>query len=239
MIISDKHKYVFVEYPQTGCSAVATELMANYDGRRILFKHAQYQEFLNKANAAEKEYFAFSTIRNPMDIVVSKYFKYRTNHKNYVDKKLKHGKLRKLVSPGVERRRRDFVVQNDASFEEFFLKFFTLPYSAWSIVNHNKLDFVMRFENLTQDFSRALEKIGVEPVRELPRFNKTSEKKKHFSEYYASDEAQKRAIKVFSAYMNEWEYSFPDSWGVNAKEQPRGSYDFVNFFRKYYWNYLR
>ena len=239
MIISDKYKYVFIEYPQTGCSAVAQELVTHYEGRRILFKHAQYREFLKKAASEEKEYFSFSTIRHPMDIVVSKFFKYKTNHKNYVDKKLKYGKLRKVVSPGLEKRRRNFVVDKNADFEEFFLKFYTLPYSSWSIVNHNSMDFVMRFENLSGDFGTALQKIGITPVRELPRFNKTSEKKKHFSEYYESDKAKQRAIKVFTTYMNEWGYSFPDSWNVDMTKQNKALYEFINFFRKSYWNYLR
>jgi hypothetical protein len=239
MILGVQHKYVFIEYPQTGCSAVAKELMTHYGGERTLFKHAQYREFLNSANSDQKSYFSFSTIRHPMDIVVSKYFKYKTNHKNYVDKKLKYGKLRKIVSPGIEKRRRDFVVENDADFEEFFLKFYKLPYSAWSISNHGKLDFVMRFETLSADFEKVLNKIEVTPVRKLPQFNKTSEKKKHFSEYYSSEEAKERAIKVFSPYMSEWGYTFPDSWGVPSLDQSDGMYNFVNYFRKAYWNYLR
>ncbi|MGB6037729.1 MAG: hypothetical protein WBG42_15745, partial [Cryomorphaceae bacterium] len=164
---------------------------------------------------------------------------YKTNHKNYVDKKLKYGKLRKIVSPGIEKRRRDFVVSNDAEFENFFLKFYTLPYSAWSIVNHGNLDFIMRFENLSGDFGKALEKIGITPVRELPRFNKTNEKKKHFTEYYQSEKAKARAIKIFAAYMKEWDYSFPNDWNVNMEVKSKSFYNFINVFRKIYWNYLR
>ena len=40
MIISHKHKYVFVELPQTASSAIAKELKANYDGHEILFKQS-------------------------------------------------------------------------------------------------------------------------------------------------------------------------------------------------------
>lgn len=239
MIISHKHKYVFVEFPQTGCSAVARELMENYDGHRILFKHAQYHEFLGKANDEEKKYYAFSTIRNPLDIVVSKYFKFKTNHENYETKKVKHGKIRRLVMPKYEGRRRDFIVNNDASFEEYFLHFYTWPYSAWSILNHHDLDFVMRFENLTDDFAQVLLNIGIDPVRQLPQFNKTGEKKKHFYEYYESERVRVRAVKVFSPYMYEWGYQFPESWNVDVGHQNRRAYNFVNFFRKVYWKHMR
>ncbi len=241
MIISDEHKYIFVEFPQTGCSAVATELIANYSGERILFKHAQLRDFQSKATPEQLKYFSFSTIRHPMDIVVSKYFKYKTNHKNYVDKKVKYGKLRKIISPSIEKTRRDFVVENDADFETFFMHFFKLPYSSWSITNHPKLDYVMRFENLSNDFQTVLGLIGVESVRELPVFNKTGDKKKHFSEYYQSPEVRERAIKVFAPYMEAWGYSFPEEWSDQVKKvrPSKMSYDTINLFRKLYWSYLR
>ncbi len=240
MIVGHEHKYVFVEFPQTGCSAVAQELMTNYGGERVLYKHAQFHEFRKKFSDRATGYYAFSTIRNPMDIVVSKYFKYKTNHKNYVDKKIRFGKLRRVLMPGYERTRRDFVQQTNADFESFFLKFFNLPYSAWSITNHPQLDYVMRFENLVADFEQVLKNIGIEPLRPLPVFNKTGEKKKHFTEYYASPEARIRAVKVFGPYMKQWGYEFPESWpeaaSAGSNEQ---MYNFINSFRRVYWNLLR
>ena len=83
MIISHKHKYVFVELPQTASSAIAKELKANYDGHEILFKHALYStDFLKQAKPEEKAYKVISGMRNPMDICVSNYFKFKTDHEN-------------------------------------------------------------------------------------------------------------------------------------------------------------
>ena len=62
MIISDKYRYVFIQTPMTGSSAVAKELMENYDGRAILSKHAVYSTFLANANSEQKKYFVFSGI---------------------------------------------------------------------------------------------------------------------------------------------------------------------------------
>jgi len=240
MIISDKHKYVFIEFPQTGCSAVARELMEYYDGRRILFKHAQYHEFLKQATPEQRSYFSFSTIRNPMDVIVSKYFKYKSDHENYANKKVKHGKLRKIIMPKVEEARRDFIVNNGADFESFFLKYYKWPYSAWSILSHHDLDYLMRFETLSEDFTGALEKIGIEPVRTLPQFNKTGLKSKDFTSYYESAEARRRAIEVFGPYMKEWGYTFPGNWNETRETDPAfGKYRFVNLFRKMYWSKLR
>jgi len=240
MIISHKYKYVFVELPQTGCSAVATELMRFYDGERIYFKHVQYHEFLKHANAAEKKYFTFSSIRNPMDIVVSKYFKYKTDHENYKERKIIHGRLRKLIMPSYENKRRDFIIENNANFEEFFFKFYTYPYSSWSILGHKNFNYILRFENLSEDFKTVLNEIDIELVRELPVFNKTKKKGNNFIEYYESEEIKRKAIKIFGPYMSYWGYDFPKEWkdegGINYSMQ---EYNFVNFFRKIYWKFLR
>jgi len=240
MIISDKYKFVFIEFPQTGCSAVARELMENYDGRRILFKHAQYHEFLKQAKPEELGYYSFSTIRNPMDVVVSKYFKYKSDHENYANKKVKHGKLRRLLMPKIEESRRDFIINSDADFEQFFLKYYKWPYSAWSILSHHKLDFLMRFESLSDDFEKALHNLAIKPVRGLPLYNKTSMKKKHFTEYYASKASRKRALKVFGPYMKAWNYEFPNDWKeLELVKSSTGMYNFINIFRRLYWIYLR
>jgi len=52
-----------------------------YEGQPILYKHATYPEFLRVATDDEKTYFAFSTIRNPLDQAVSRFFKLKTDHK--------------------------------------------------------------------------------------------------------------------------------------------------------------
>lgn len=239
MIISHKYKFVFVEFPQTGSSAVATELMANYEGKRILFKHAQYHEFIHQASTEERNYFSFSAIRNPMDVVVSTYFKTVTDHDGFLKNEVKHGKwVRRLAMPLKRRLTGRDVLKNDLDFETYFMKYFRLPYSAWSIMDHKNLDLVMRFEHLGDDFALALEKMGVDQLRPLPLFNKTGKKDKHFSEYFSSPEVQSRAVKVFGPYMQEWGYSFPDSWQVE-KTTGKTLYNAVNLFRKMYWRYLR
>ena len=85
MIISHIHRYLFVELPRTGSSAVSKELILNYDAENILRKHATYRDFLKQASKQEKEYFVFSSIRNPMDKILSLYFKYKTDHRRYDD----------------------------------------------------------------------------------------------------------------------------------------------------------
>ncbi|MBA3404443.1 MAG: hypothetical protein H0U13_07160, partial [Gemmatimonadaceae bacterium] len=69
MIISDRHRYLFVELPRTGSTAIHRELCAMYDGEPILQKHATYGDFLKIATDDQRRYFVFSTVRNPLDDV--------------------------------------------------------------------------------------------------------------------------------------------------------------------------
>ena len=51
MIISHRHRFVFVELPRTGSSAVRRELRELYDGVPILHKHSTYDEFRRQARS--------------------------------------------------------------------------------------------------------------------------------------------------------------------------------------------
>jgi hypothetical protein len=84
MIISHIHKYLFVELPRTGSTAISRELLQNYQGVKILRKHATYFDFL-KRKARREKYFVFSGIRNPLDDAVSATSS-KTDHRNqYTD----------------------------------------------------------------------------------------------------------------------------------------------------------
>jgi hypothetical protein len=159
MIISNKYKYVFIELPQTASSAIAKELKTNYDGEEILFKHALYStDFMKQATVEEKKYKAISGLRNPMDICVSNYFKFKTDHENrYTQPKLlKHGFLRKYIMRWWNVRQYKNIKGKDERFEDFFMRAYSVPYASWSIIEHKRMNFIIRFENLNNDFNAAL-----------------------------------------------------------------------------------
>ena len=239
MIVSHKFKYVYTEFPQSGSSAIATELMSQYEGERVMYKHALFSEYVRKAPTEVESYFTFSSIRHPMDVVVSKYLKYKNDHENYLTKRVIHGRLRKLISARYERKRFKFIRDNNANFETFFFKFYKKPYAAWSIIDHHKFDFVIRFENLENHFDSVLNKLNLTKTRPLRKFNETKKEKSNYLDYYKTDRIRKYAVKIFSPYMSEWGYEFPGSWNVSDIKPNISRYRFYNFFRKFYWSYLR
>ncbi len=238
MIISHQHKYLFVELPHTGSTAISHELRENYDGLSILHKHATYYQFLKVASAEEKQYFVFSCIRNPLDVAVTKYFRYKTNHNNRFTDPAKIARNRGIGNDA-NRKIFRFIQKTDVDFSTFFLRFYRIPYNSWASLNHKEFDFVIRFENLADDFAEVLRLVGIEPKRPLPIVNKTGGKKKDVVEYY-SPEAIERAKRVFGPYMKEWGYEFPSEWGdVSISWWTRMEFELSTLFLKIYWRHLK
>lgn len=235
MVISDKHKYLFIELFFTGSTAISYELCHLYDGKKIINKHSRYHEFLEIATEEQKKYFVFSGIRNPMDTIVSFYMKFVTNHDGqYTNSKY----YRENGGPITKKNLRLYHKIKDLSFEEYFLRYHKIPYDNWTNTAHKKFDYLIRFEDMQNGFDEVLKKLNIGKVRDIPRKNKTAEKKS-FLDYY-TPAIRKRAIFVFGPYMKKWGYAFPPEW--NAKEPSLWSrflFFTVGILKKYYWSHTK
>lgn len=261
MIISNEHRYVFVELPRTGSTAIRKELVSQYGGRKILSKHSTYRDFLRVADADEKRYFVFSGIRNPLDDAVSHYFKLKTNHHGrYTDPHRRRYRLgntgadvfrdtglnrrgerppRRHPTELADNRRFDFIQRHDADFPAFFRRYHWLPYDNWSRLSHRALDYVVRFEHLSDDFATALNMIGLELRRPLPVTNRTEDKGDDYLAYYTADIIP-RAKFVYGPYMRKWGYEFPPEWGdAPSPSWHRWLYEALGVPRTLYWTRLR
>jgi hypothetical protein len=231
MIISHKYKYVFVEFPRSACTAINMELVEHYDGHPILHKHATYYEFLKVASEEEKKYFVFSSIRNPLDKTVSAYYKLYSYWK---DKEVKDFDFLNKFYMG---RRLKFIRSKKTNFSGFFNKFYHIPYDDWSILNHREFDFIIKYENIQEDFTTVLKMLNIEKVRDIPVYNKTKNKPKNFYDYY-SPEVRKKAMRIYGNYMQKWDYSFPEEWGHLRVSVFNKFISFVvNVLRKVYYKY--
>lgn len=243
MIVSDVHRYVFIELPQTGSSSISRELLRLYDGRKILKKHATYRDFLRQADERQKQYFAFAGIRNPLDRALSLYFKLKTDHRKHKNAGQGYGSLlsyqdtHSLVARLI-RRQFLYTQEEDSSFAGFFKRFYRLPYNDWSCLDHHRLDYLIRFEALAEDFAEALRRIGIEPRRPLPVTNKTRGRSRDFWSYYPP-ELHARARWIFAPYCKRWGYEFPREWGGATSWSSEAAFRTANLFRGFYWRYVR
>ena len=238
MIISHTHQYLFVELPRTGSTAISAELCELYDGQSILHKHATYYDFLKMASPHERTYFVFSGIRSPLDDAVSLYFKYKTDHRRRYTNPKKIAKRNWLLRFFFDARYR-FIKDAEADFPTYFRRYYRVPFNNWSGLSHKQFNFVIRFENLSADFEKALRMIGIEPKRPLPAANPTAGRKKDYLAYY-TPEAARHARRIFGPFMKEWSYEFPAEWGDAAIPWwSEVEYRFLNVFRNAYWRFFR
>ena len=88
MIISHKHKYIFIGVPFSASSAISKELIELYDGISIFAKHTNIQAILGSEKIDISKYFVFAVYRDPVDITRTMYSKYINNAKGvYTNKK--------------------------------------------------------------------------------------------------------------------------------------------------------
>lgn len=225
----------------TGSTAIAQELMAHYDGQKILSKHSSPKDFWKIASAEEREYFMFSGLRNPLDETVSRYLKYKTDHGERFSKALKKkkdGRFRRTVNRIRDKIRYNYIIKNGATFSSFFYRYYNLPYSNWSMVWHHQMDFILRFEHLNEDFMEVLKRLNIEAKRPLPQKNKTSGKDKVFWDFYDSPEMKQRASNVFGAFMEHWNFPFPEGW-PKPSAKSKMLFPIVHRLRLFYWTKLR
>lgn len=242
MIISAKHRYLFIELPLTGSTAVAKELVELYDGQNILRKHSTYDEFLRSPHCDGGKRCVIAGIRNPLDQAVSHYFKLKLDHNSKFSRQAQgrnDGSLHSHLFRRLRARQFNAVHNEDASFERFLVEFYPRPYSNWSILSHKQFDAVLRFENLSRDFSEALRRVGIAPQRDLPIRNKTGERGE-WIDYYRSERIREHAKWVFAPFMAYWEYAFPSEWGeVRVSPIQRTYYNVLNAMRVLYWKSIR
>ncbi len=234
MILSDAHRYLFVELPHTASSAIAAELVAHYGGQPVLHKHARYHQFLAHATPEQRRYFVFSGIRNPLDEAVTFYFRYRTDHQDRYSDPAQWKRNGGSVSDySVERYL--FIRDTQADFPAYLRRFYTKPYDNWSALAHRRFAAVYRFERLQEDFAVVLAALGLPQLRPLPVVNATSQRRRAFADYYPP-ELRPHAARVFGPFLAEWGYAFPPEWGrIAVPLTSRLAYRLLKPVRRWRW----
>tara|TARA_Y100000589_G_C26952939_1_gene547256 strand:+ start:70 stop:810 length:741 start_codon:yes stop_codon:yes gene_type:complete len=229
MVISHKYRYLFIETPQTGCSAIRKELILNYDGESILSKHSSYYEFLKIASKDERKYFVFLGVRNPLDTIVSKYVKLKNNHRDRYTKRLKFNFSRQLLFDIRDYFIYKKVKKENFSFEDYINQNYLYLFDNISTLYKSKLNGVVKFENLNEDFKKILKKLKIEPIRDLPIYNNTKNKIP-FDQYYSNNRIKQKALIKCGIFMQIWKYNVPNSEWPLIK---------INIFQKILWKILR
>ena len=210
MIVCPELELLFIQVPQTGCSAIGRELVAQYGGLPVGAKHATLDRARARLGDDVSRMFVVSSIRNPLDQAVSSYHK--AVHAPPAPKSHVRPWSGRFGSTPSERREFAQV----ADFSTYFLRFYRRPFAPVWLQSQRASDLVLRFEALQTGFEQMLAAVGSSPVRELPHFNKTPRPARPFEDFY-DGAAQARATQIFGPFMSEWDYAMPPSWPVQAR----------------------
>jgi hypothetical protein len=195
-VISHKHKYIFIHIPKTGGSSVERALLINEnvitsDTPIFLLKSVdektrdKYKLQILKNNQIvqqshypldkfdlelQNNYYCFTFVRNPWDLVVSVYeFSKQYRYK---------------------------MVNVNFSFEDFLLKD-KIKAAPWhmlpqhSFINEN-INFIGKFENLQEDFDKICKNLNLQQQK-LPHILKT--KRIKYQDYYTEETKNFVAVK--------------------------------------------
>ena len=190
MIVNHDHRFVFVQVPQTGSTAIGTELVENYGAEHVLMKHSTLIEARLALGSRIRGYRVFTSVRHPIDQAVSSYYKLKTDHKGTNERDAAQAGNRAERVRAVEQGELDASQYvHDVAARHTFAP-------VW-LLSQRASDFVIRFEQLAEDFDEMLRRLGITPVRALPVRNETSRPR---------DETADPVPEAFRPFMVEWGY---------------------------------
>jgi Sulfotransferase family len=202
-MISLKKSFLFVHIPKTAGNSIQSvlrdysedQLLAlrkEQDGierfglrnsRYKIKKHSTLREYRDALGDEQfRNLYKFTCVRNPWDRMVSYYFTPTQNPETWNRKKFR-GIISKAFSVAK-------YLRLDENEEDPF----------------GNVDYIMRFENLTDDFRTVCGQLEISSAT-LPQYNRSS--REHYSKYY-DDELRELVRTKFAAEIERFGYTFEE-----------------------------
>ena len=208
-MISFEKRFIFVHTPRTGGTSMEEALMESvrdcdiHDGTRhwpLIAYNSSWAKLQTGArwNSSLKsgdtvpvyveaknlidDYFKFTVVRNPWDRMLSYFLHLNGGFDERLFPKMIRlaGKSGEGFYPFVNRER-----HNLGEDDIFRVNFQSCHSMAHNKDGANSIDFILRFENLQEDYDALCDKIGIERT-ELPHHNKSD--RGHYRDYYKKRE---------------------------------------------------
>ena len=186
-MINHQHKFLFIHVPRTGGTSI--EAQFQYNEAKEKNKHWNLNDWKNQLNGEDFDsYFKFTFVRNPWDILISKYVcswyavKHRGGEIGY-----QSGKSLKYFL--------DHYQPAEHEHGDGLLDYF----------DPEQMDFVGRFENRVQDIEYISRNIGINI--NANKKDRSHKDKKHYTEYY-DDETREIVAKRYAKDIEYFGYKF-------------------------------
>jgi hypothetical protein len=202
-MISFQKRFLFVHIPKTAGNSIQTilrhysedeivALRAEQDGierfglrnpNYKIKKHSTLAEYRAALGGERlRDLYKFTCVRNPWDRMVSYYFGTTQLVETWHRKE-----FRKLILRALSVR--DYLQLDKGEADPF-----------------GNLDYIMRFENLADDFCAVCARLGI-PDAPLPQYNRSN--REHYSKYYDA-ELQELIGKRFAPEIDRFGYAFEE-----------------------------
>jgi len=180
-IISRDYLYIFICTPGTGSTATENTLITHYKGQYIennhfpytLSKHFSLAELLDKKILQKEKinnYNVFTTVRNHYDYFVSEWIRHRNWSKLLEDQNSwvhQHDDAKERISKAMT-----------STFSEYLMfRLRNTPDNSY-LYKHFWVDahYIMKIENLDEDFRKVLNNIGITFFHNIEKINVTENK---------------------------------------------------------------
>lgn len=216
MLLSHKYQFLFVHIAKTGGTSVRAALntlrwrdpmyylmlpahkISGLTGHKLGLKFPRHSHIIAAQEMLPEEFFnslfKFAFVRNPWDLQVSSFHHIKRERPQFLNGITDFNEfMRWKFNP---ERSYQYHIDTSLSLQSDYL-----------VDLHGKVlvDFIGRYENLNEDFSRVCKKIGVQI--ELPHKRKAKDREKDFRSYYQDDTAALVA-EHFKRDIEILEYSF-------------------------------
>ncbi|MDO6692470.1 sulfotransferase family 2 domain-containing protein [Aliiglaciecola sp. 3_MG-2023] len=160
-------------------------------------KHAKAHEVEDKMGTkAFSSYYKFSFVRNPFDLIVSKYF--------YILQSKKHVSHKKVLNMSFL----DFLKWHLSKKPPLQIDFLMNQHRDRKLV-----DYIGRFENLTEDTSKIKKNLGLEVSNGIEHRNPSlNRKSKNYQDYY-DDESKSLVSNYFQLDLELLGYNYDGAQG--------------------------
>ncbi len=209
MRVSDAHRVLFVHVPKTGGSTVDLIFDQEVDDARKVTgarRHDNYGQLL-ELEPDLADYWSCGFVRNPWARMVSWWAMtvdmYERAERGQEPARTKVEKLKRIWGP-LGAYRQDFPTFVLEGTEN--VKRLRVPQvRRLRAKGKGEVDFIGKVENFVHDVNVVRERVGLEPVEEMPRRNKSTHG--HYRDYY-DDRTRERVAELYAMDIEAFDYTF-------------------------------
>jgi hypothetical protein len=209
MRVSDAQRVLFVHVPKTGGSTVDLIFDEEVDDARRVAgasRHFTYGRLLG-LEPQLTDYWSCGFVRNPWARMVSWWAMtvdmYERAESGHERASYKVANLQQVWGP-LGKYRHDFptfVLEGTANVKRLRVP----QLRRLRAGGRGQVDFIGRVENFVRDVNVVREKLGLDPVEELPRRNRSTHG--HYTEYY-DDRSRARVAELYAMDIEAFGYTF-------------------------------